>query len=873
MATRPMPPSWRLATSSLSARRGRTALLIGCVALCAALIVAIRCAIASLNAGLDQRLTATIGAAELRVLQAGKAPFDMAVLDAVRAWPETKLASPRLTDGFTLQFRKGIEPAKAVRVIAYGVDPATERDVRPLTLASGSWLTDEANTIVLDQRVADELGAGAGDTVEVQRFGEPVRLRVVGVAKPPPLSGLFKNILPVYGSLATVARAAERGEIGGRPGINEVDIVVKPEFVPQAVIYQHQNAKPDPAIRGLLLQPTEKITAGFREGQRSGDIGLLLASIIAFLASGFIITTGMTTAVGERLRELSIVRAVGGTRTQLAASQLLTGAIIGGCGALVGVPLGMLGADVLIKMYPEQLPAGFVFSWVGVISGVVGSVFAGMIGAAYAAWLASRVSPSAGIASRAKPVAIRTIWMCLVVGLALISVQLLIIQFRPSDTDRFFWLYVPIAVPTLITGYFVLSIAVMYAVSVVIGPVLARLLGLPGVLLSRSLTRTPIRSGLTAGSMMLGLALLISIWTNGKSVLDRWFESLQFPDAFVTGISLKPDVADRIRTVSGVASACPITLFNVDTDAFGIQGLTRYRTTFLAFEPEVFFDMTKVQWIQGDEATARRELAKGGAVIVAREFFVTRKLGVGDSITLKHNDIGHTFRIVGVVTSPGLDIASKFFDIGEGYVDQAINSVFGTREDLRQRFGSESVNLVQIAFKPDADPEQSMRAIRNLRGTGILAGGTATAMKVEIRSMISGTLKVFSLVAVGAMLVACFGVANVIVASVRARSFEFGVIRAAGAPRSLLTRLVIGEGLLISIAAAIVGTPFGIQGAWGGQNITAASIGIDLMLSPPWEAIALGAVTVTAITMLAALPSAIGLMRQSPRALLGAMRG
>jgi ABC-type antimicrobial peptide transport system permease subunit len=89
----------------------------------------------------------------------------------------------------------------------------------------------------------------------------------------------------------------------------------------------------------------------------------------------------------------------------------------------------------------------------------------------------------------------------------------------------------------------------------------------------------------------------------------------------------------------------------------------------------------------------------------------------------------------------------------------------------------------------------------------------------------------------------------------------------------MLARLILGEGLLIALAAAILGTALGLQGAWGGQNVTASSIGIELPIRPPWDAIGWSVLTVTAITLLAAMPAALGLLRRQPRELLAAMRG
>jgi hypothetical protein len=62
----------------LSARRSRTLLLIGAVALSAALIVSVCCATATIHGAINHQLATTVGAADARVKPAGFG----AVLDA-----------------------------------------------------------------------------------------------------------------------------------------------------------------------------------------------------------------------------------------------------------------------------------------------------------------------------------------------------------------------------------------------------------------------------------------------------------------------------------------------------------------------------------------------------------------------------------------------------------------------------------------------------------------------------------------------------------------------------------------------------------------------------------------------------------------------
>jgi putative ABC transport system permease protein len=156
---------------------------------------------------------------------------------------------------------------------------------------------------------------------------------------------------------------------------------------------------------------------------------------------------------------------------------------------------------------------------------------------------------------------------------------------------------------------------------------------------------------------------------------------------------------------------------------------------------------------------------------------------------------------------------------------------------------------------------------------GILDAGSGRQIKEEITFFATGALLAVSTVAMVAMLVACFGVANLIVAGIESRQFEFGVLRAVGAQRGLLTRLIIGEALTIALAACVLGTLMGIQGSWAGQRLYRMLLGLTLHLRPPVLPIAAGWLIVTALTLAAAWPAIWRLGKKQPRDLLAATKG
>jgi hypothetical protein len=85
--------------------------------------------------------------------------------------------------------------------------------------------------------------------------------------------------------------------------------------------------------------------------------------------------------------------------------------------------------------------------------------------------------------------------------------------------------------------------------------------------------------------------------------------------------------------------------------------------------------------------------------------------------------------------------------------------------------------------------------------------------------------------------------------------------------------LSLAEVLVIAISAAILGTVCGLQGATADQRLQEIVVGLDLNVVPPWKAIAAGWALVVLVSIAAAGPSLLGLVRTRPRELLASMKG
>jgi ABC-type antimicrobial peptide transport system permease subunit len=691
---------------------------------------------------------------------------------------------------------------------------------------------------------------------------KPMTLKVVGVSPSPPLTGRPHCFM----TLETLN--AIMGAEGSR-GVDQIDIVLKSGTDPA----RFASARAAELGEGYIVQTSSKVTAGLDKNIEASRLGVLLATIMGFLASSFIIMTGMTTGVSEKQRELGMLRSIGASRGQLAMTQLVGGAVIGVLGALVGLPLGLAMSWGLVEIIKMHLDVSFSIAWEFVAVAIGGAMLSGVLGAAYPAWRAARISPLEALTVRAREPRPAHLARVGVAALVMVLVPLGIVTLVP-DHQMMFWLYASIGVPLLFAGYFLLAVPLTALVAWGLGGWVSRLLGLPPRLLSRAVLSTPYRHGFTAGSLMAGLALMVGIWTQGGAVRRDWLGNIQFPDAFVTGLNLTPESRVVLESLPFVEATTAIAIKPVDVDMFGVQALQKYKTSFMAFEPRSFFAMSKLQWVEGDQEEATRRLEAGGAVIVAREFQVARGLGLGDTFVCKSDGVEHTFDIVGVVTSPGLEMVSKFFNVGEDFTDQALHAVFGSRKDLKEKLNSESIHLLQIDLRDDVDDAHAVKIIRErLAGAGILDVGSGRRIKGMIMGYAQGALTGLSLIGVAAMLVASLGVANLIVAGIHSRQYEFGVLRALGAGPGLVGRLVLGEAVIIALAAVIVGTVMGLQGALGGKRIDESLFGIKVGFEVPWRQLWQGWGMVLVVSLLAAGPAALMIARRRPRELLASMKG
>jgi putative ABC transport system permease protein len=315
-------------------------------------------------------------------------------------------------------------------------------------------------------------------------------------------------------------------------------------------------------------------------------------TVLALLAGLVLISNTMTTLIGEQRREIGIMKAVGGTRRQIRRVYVRTALLLGAAGSAIGVGLGLLVANAVVRFFGSSFFAispGFEVS----LPIVVASILVGLVAPPLAALPAIR---------RGSRIPVRE-------GLE--------------------------EVPALQGGQLALD------------RTLRRLSFLPrtaqiGV---RSVTRRGRRSlatvaqiALAVGTLLAVLALINSVTATTNAVWNqaRWDIELDT----VVGTQLDARADRLIRSTPGVARAQPA-LTNLikfeGKDAF----LNGYRGRPLFETP-----ISHGRWFSPHEAVTRARVA-----VIAGNLARMTGTRAGDRVTLETGAGPRSFRVVGVTST------------------------------------------------------------------------------------------------------------------------------------------------------------------------------------------------------------------------------
>ena len=371
---------WRKAFRDFWQERARTTLVVLAIALGISAFAAVLSSYAILTRELDQGYLATNPASA--VLRVDSADDDL--VKAILQNPEVSDAEPRRT--ISGQIKAG--PMQWRNLVLFVVQDYGNIRVSKLVPESGAW-PPATGEILIERDAFQVARANIGEAVTVKTAN--------GVEQPLVISGSvhdvgqaqarMENIVYGYINLATLA------QLGEEPRLNQLNILVARNRFDEAHIRRVvSDVEALIKSRGHEVLRVEIPRPG--KHPHSDLTGILLLAMSSFglfvlVLSGILVINLLTAMMASQVRQIGVMKAIGGTRRAIAGIYFGQALFLGIAAVIVSIPLGIVGSRALCRYMAYFLNFDInsfaVPFWVYLLVALVG-IAAPLIAAAYPVW-------------------------------------------------------------------------------------------------------------------------------------------------------------------------------------------------------------------------------------------------------------------------------------------------------------------------------------------------------------------------------------------------------------------------------------------------------------------------------------------------------
>ncbi len=799
-------PLRRLSVREIRSRPARSLLTLLSIVIGVSAIVATYLASDSAQLAQIAMVRAVTGNASLEIEAVGGASFDGKPLEPVARLKGVKIASPILRRYSNMTVKKPIEnvlpeavdsrepTSKRYRVQLLGVVPELDRQVRNYSLVAGKDLESDATdsaSILMDASFAESAKVSVGSSVDFLTKNSKSWIQsaqVVGLVKPNDASSGIQSGL-IVAQLRTVQRWTESS---GK--LDAVQIVLdkdaKMELVSKEIgaILPAELRVRQPTMRS---QVADESTVAMQQGLR-------LATAFALIISTFIIYNTFQMNVGERRRQLGILRSLGATRRQLLWMIVREGLWLGLIGTLLGCFVGHFGAAILrsstSKLLQIEIPPSPWSVWPYAIAVLCGLAVA-LLGAFFPAVRASRLSPSEAmkVVAQGEFSTSRAAWLWLggslmIIGLAVQALAVLRV----------------INLSHVVFGTMVMKIGIVFLLPALIGDltawvawILRFFLKTEGMLARRQILRHRGRSSLTIGivfiAMGTGLGMASTILDNIGNV-EGWYSRSIVGDFFIR--AAMPDMnsgqsadmpyglTEKVQAMPGVALVDTLRFVRARSNESSVVVVVRKFNSVT----QDYFDLT-----EGKEAEVMKGV-RSGKVVLGSVLSQRLNLHIGDTIPLETNEGSTTLEIAGVTNEY---IAGGLTLYLESEYAKKLLSVDGT-----------DVIVVKANPNDSKHVEEQLRALCD--ESGMMFQSYLDLVKV-IHDTLNGVVGgLWAVLALGS-LIAAFGLINTLAMNILEQTREIGMLRVVAMTRWQIRRMILAQALIMGIIGIVPGV---LTGLW-----------------------------------------------------------
>jgi putative ABC transport system permease protein len=738
-----------------------------------------------ISAGVDVSVRADTNLAAGQTATRGRVPESL--VDTVRAVDGVEAAEGSVAGYAQLVDLDG-DPVTTTGAPFIGVSWGHEAGLRPATIDSGRPPVG-AGEVAIDRGSAEDYDFAVGDrTTVLLADGTSPEVEIVGIFTFGDANNLLGARLTAFDVDVAPAILGEDGQF------DSIDVAAASGVENAALAARIQDAVPAgvESVTGTqVVDESGDSVGGFMDA--FGNILLGFAGIALFV-SAFFINNTFSIVVGQRTRQLALLRSLGASPAQITRSVVAEALAVGLLASVLGIGFGLV---IAVALQALLTAAGFglptealVLGSRSIVAAFVVGIGVTLISSIAPARRASTVPPVQGMTegfvqagwSRARRAAVGT--TVGVLGGVLVTTALFVV-----DSTPFVVALLAAGAVGVFIGVALLSPVVAVPIAGGVGRTVAPLFGTVGRLAHANAIRNPDRTAKTASALMIGLALVTTVFVVGTSMKDTFAASIQgsvsadlvLSTTSSTGFS--PALTDEVADVPGIRSASGVRL-----NRFLFEGNER---DLVAVDATAIADLVDIDVQTGTYADLDDD-----AIFLHEDPARDLGLAVGDHVTVEFATGG----------PQELEVAGTYADstyAGNYLIDMGL---------FTRSYPTSDLDFLAFArIDPDADAATTRTAVEDLLVTypQVAVDDRAEFQADQEAQFASILIAVNGLLGL-ALFIALLGIANTLALSVLERTREIGLMRAVGMLRRQTREMVVIESAMVSIFGALLGIAVGI---------------------------------------------------------------
>jgi putative ABC transport system permease protein len=667
-----------------------------------------------------------------------------------------------------------------------GVDVFSERSLRSFTQMQSSlddqqfrqFLT-EPGQVVLMKSLADRLGKSTGDRLTITVGNQRAQVHIVAVISPAGVAaGQLSDVM-----VADLATAQELTGLIGK--LDRIDTVLNDD----SAVKNLSNALPP----GLVLRSTQQQAQSLGQLIQSYRMNLSALSLMASFVAVFIVYNSMLISVQQRSTSLGILRCLGASRWQLGGlyfSEAVLFALLGGAIGVFGgwglsrILVGYIATTIndlytAIRPLPVRIDSGM---W---IKGMSVSIASCLIGAMVPLLQASRTPPVNAFrgSDRLRGSGRRSV-LLLLLGMALLALSYVAWLVPGGSPIAGFVMALLVAMGFALASPWITR-AGCQLIDLAARPMQLLWLQMSAATVRRSLgvTGVAVAATMLAMSMNIGIRTMVSSF---RTSLNGWMDRRFAADIFVSPELLINHKID--------ATLDPAVLRWLQTQP-QVQHINQYR----GIDTPIGGRATQVSGtdvIEVLKTVPIKQLADAHAAFdPANDALISEPLA-----GRLHLSAGQTLEVQTPTGPHRFHVFAVFFDFGteRGQLMLPLEVFAADWKDDR-------LNSLGVKLKPGTDREAiARRWNQELRRNFPVVVSSFDDIKMQAMTVFDRTFSVTVVLTWLSGGVAFCGLAGSLLALALARQRDYSVLTAVGMSGRQLGGWVLGQGVLIAGASAII---------------------------------------------------------------------